>query len=217
MLAYGLFLAAVVLLGAYPPTDSFPYAVALSQGPLLVILVLGCAFIFAVDSVSREHEKGTAQLLFGTPASRGALLGAKALVPLLVWFVTVAALAAAYLTLGLGTQFALLWLVALCCATLLFLSTLGLLLLISAAVKGRGAPFVGVMAILFIFFSSGYFPVELAGGLRWLSPAYHEYLLAEDLLDGALGSPLPLALLILEAAAFFGLALWAFKRSEVSS
>lgn len=216
VLAYSLFLAAVIMLGAYVPRDGFPYELSLSQGPLLMILVLGCAFIFAVDAVSREHEKGTAPLLFGTPASRGAMLAAKALVPVTAWAATFVALSVSYLTQGLGSQFAILWLVGLLCATLLFLAALGLLLLISAAVKGRGAPFAGVVAVLFMFFSSGYFPVDIAGAVRWLSPAYHEYLLFDDLLDGALGSPLPLALLVLEIVVFFGLALWAFKRSEVS-
>jgi ABC-type transport system involved in multi-copper enzyme maturation permease subunit len=216
VLAYSLFLAAVIILGAYVPRDSFPYELSLSQGPLLMILVLGCAFIFAVDAVSREHEKGTAPLLFVTPASRGTMLAAKALVPVAAWAATFAALSVSYMSQGLGTQFAILWLVSLLCATLLFLAALGLLLLISAAVKGRGAPFAGVVAVLFMFFSSGYFPVDMAAAVRWLSPAYHEYLLFDDLLDGALGSPLPLALLVLEIVAFFGLALWAFRRSEVS-
>ena len=216
VLAYALFLAAVVMLGSYLPQDRFPYELALSQGPLLMLLVLGCAFVFAVDTVSREHEKGTAPLLFGTPAGRGAILGAKAMVPLTAWLATLVALSASYLTQGLGPQFATIWLAGLLCATLLFLAVLGLLLLISAAVKGRGAPFAGVVAVMFMFFCSGYFPVDISAGVRWLSPAYHEYLLFDDVLDGALDSALPLAVLVLEIAIFFGLALWAFRRSEVS-
>jgi len=216
VLAYSLFLAAVVLLGAYLPADSFPYEVALSQGPLLLLLVLGCAFIFAVDSVSREHERGTAPLVFGTQASRAALLGAKALVPLAAWHCTVAALAAAYLSQGQGAQFGWLVLAALGSATMLFLAVLGLMLLVSAAVRGRGAPFAGLVVVLFIFFSSGYFPAGIAEGVRWLSPGYHGYLVVTDLGDGALDSALPLALLAAEAAVFMLLAYWAFRQSEVS-
>ena len=216
VLAYALFLAAVVLLGASPPSDSFPYELSLSQGPLVMLLVLGCAFIFAVDSVSREHERGTAPLVFGTPASRGALLGAKALVPVVAWLLTVAALAAAYMTQGLGAQFAYQWLANLACATLLFLAVLALMLLVSAAVKGKGAAFAGLVLVLFIFFSSGYLPVGLAEGVRWLSPGYHQYLMVTDLGDGALDAPLPLLALLVEAALFMLLAFWAFRQSEVS-
>jgi ABC-type transport system involved in multi-copper enzyme maturation permease subunit len=216
VLAYSLFLAAVVLLGASLPSDSFPYELSLSQGPLVMLLVLGCAFIFASDSVSREHERGTAPLVFGTQASRGALLGAKALVPAFAWLLTVAALAASYLTQGLGAQFALQWLANLACATLLFLAVLSLMLLVSATVKGKGAAFAGLVVVLFIFFSSGYLPVGLAEGVRWLSPGYHEYLMVTDLGDGSLDSPLALLALITEAVVFLLLAFWAFRRSEVS-
>jgi ABC-type transport system involved in multi-copper enzyme maturation permease subunit len=216
VLAYALFLSAVVLLGASLPPDSFPYELALSQGPLVLLLVLGCAFIFGVDSVSREHERGTAPLVFGTQASRGALLGAKAVVPLAAWLLTVGALAAAYLSQGQGTQFAWQWLATLAGATLLFLAVLALMLLVSASVRGRGAPFAGLVVVLFIFFSSGHFPVGLADGARWLSPGYHSYLLATDLADGAMDSLLPMAALLAEAAVFAILAYWAFRRSEVS-
>jgi len=216
VLAYSLFLAAVILLGASLSSDSFPYELSLSQGPLVMLLVLGCAFIFAVDTVSREHERGTAPLVFGTPASRGALLGAKALVPVVAWLLTVAALAAAYLTQGLGAQFAYHWLANLACATLLFLAVLALMLLVSAAVKGKGAAFAGLVVVLFIFFSSGYLPVGLAEGVRWLSPGYHQYLMVTDLGDGSLEAPLPLLALLVEAAVFMLLAFWAFRRSEVS-
>jgi ABC-type transport system involved in multi-copper enzyme maturation permease subunit len=88
VLTYALFLAAVVLLGASPEQDGFPYELSVSQGPLVLLLVLGCSFIFGVDTVSREHERGTAPLLFGTPARRGELLGAKALVPVFAWLLT---------------------------------------------------------------------------------------------------------------------------------
>jgi len=216
VLAYALFLAAVVLLGASLPADDFPYELSLTQGPLVLLLVLGCAFIFAVDTVSREHERGTAPLVFGTPASRGALLGAKALVPIVAWLLTLAALAASYLAQGLGAQFAWQWLARLGCATLLFLAVLALMLLVSAAVKGRGAAFAGLVVVLFIFFSSGYLPVGLAEGVRWLSPGYHEYLMVTDLGDGSLESALPLSALLLEAAVFAVLAYWAFRQSEVS-
>ena len=216
VLAYSLFVAAVVLLGASLPTDSFPYELSLSQGPLLMLLVLGCAFIFASDSVSREHERGTAPLVFGTPASRGALLGAKALVPLVAWLLTAAALAASYLSQGLGTQFVWQWLANLACATLLFLAVLALMLLVSSAVKGKGAAFAGLVVVLFIFFSSGYLPVGLAEGVRWLSPGYHQYLMVTDLGDGSLEAPLPLLALLVETAVFILLAFWAFRRSEVS-
>jgi ABC-type transport system involved in multi-copper enzyme maturation permease subunit len=216
VLAYALFLAAVILLGSYISPDDFPYELAISRGPLLLLLALGCAFIFAADAVSREHERGTAPMLFGTPAGRGALLGAKALVPAAAWGATVAALAASYLSQGLGAQFAAVWLWELVCATLLFGAALGLLLLISAAVKGRGAPFAGVVVVLFMFLSSGYFQADIAGGVRILSPSYHEYLLFDDILDGALDSSLPALLLVAETVLFFGLAVWAFKRSEVS-
>jgi ABC-type transport system involved in multi-copper enzyme maturation permease subunit len=216
VLAYALFLAAVLLLGSYVSRDDFPYEIATSQGPLLVLLALGCAFIFAADAVSKEHERGTAPMLFGTPARRWALLGAKALVPAAAWAATVAALAVSYLSLGLGAQTVSLLLVELLCATLLFGAALGILLFISAAVKGRGAPFAGVVAVMFLFISSGYLPVDIAGGVRMLSPSYHEYLLFDDLLDGALDSALPAALLVVETVAFFALALWMFWRSEVS-
>ena len=216
VLAYALFLAAVLLLGSYVSRDDFPYGIAISQGPLLVLLALGCAFIFAADAVSREHERGTAPMLFGTPARRWALLGAKALVPAAAWAATVAALAVSYLSLGLGAQTVSLLLVELLCATLLFGAALGILLFISAAVKGRGAPFAGVVAVMFLFISSGYLPVDIAGGVRMLSPSYHEYLLFDDILDGALDSALPAALLVVETVAFFALALWMFRRSEVS-
>ena len=216
VLAYALFLAAVMLLGSIVSRDGFPYEIAVSQGPLLVILALGCAFIFGADAVSREHEKGTAPMLFGTPAGRWALLGAKAVVPAAAWAATVAALAASYLSLGLGAQFAAIFAIELLCATLLFGAALGLLLFISAAVKGRGAPFAGVVAVMFMFICSGYLPADIAGGVRMLSPSYHEHLLFDDLLDGALDSALPAVLLVLETVVFFGLALWAFKRSEVS-
>jgi ABC-type transport system involved in multi-copper enzyme maturation permease subunit len=216
VLAYSLFLAAVILLGAYLPPDSFPYELSLSQGPLVILVVLGCAFIFAIDSVSREHERGTAPLVFGTQASRGVLLGAKALVPLAAWLVTLAALAAAYLTQGMGPQFAWQWLATLGCATLLFLAVLALMLLVSAAVRGRGAAFAGLVVVMFIFFSSGYIPLGLAGGVRWLSPGYHDYLMVTDIGDGALDSPLPLVALVAESMVFMLLAYWAFRRSEVS-
>ncbi len=216
VLAYSLFLAAVVLLGANLPSDSFPYEVSLSQGPLVLLLVLGCAFIFAVDSVSREHERGTAPLVFGTPAPRAAILGAKALVPLAAWLLTVGALAAAYLCPGQGAQFGWQVLASLVSATLLFLSVLGLMLLVSAAVRGRGAPFAGLVVVLFIFFSSGYFPAGMAGSVRWLSPGYQDYLMVTDLGDGSLDSALPLIALVAEAAIFMFLAFWAFRRSEVS-
>ena len=49
VLAYSLFLAAVILLGASLPLDSFPYELSLAQGPLVLLLVLGCAFIFASE------------------------------------------------------------------------------------------------------------------------------------------------------------------------
>jgi len=216
VLAYSLFLAAVILLGASLPLDSFPYELSLAQGPLVLLLVLGCAFIFASDSVSREQERGTAPLVFGTPASRGAMLAAKALVPLAAWLLTVAALAASYLTQGLGAQFAWQWLANLACATLLFLAVLSLMLLVSSAVKGKGASFAGLVVVLFIFFSSGYLPVGLAEGVRWLSPGYHQYLMVTDLGDGSLEAPLPMVALLLEAAVFMLLAFWAFRRSEVS-
>jgi ABC-type transport system involved in multi-copper enzyme maturation permease subunit len=215
VLAYALFLAAVVLLGASLPADSFPHELSLSQGPLVLLLVLGCAFIFAVDSVSREFERGTAPLVFGTPASRGALLGAKAALPLSAWLLTLGALAAAYLSQGQGAQFAWQWLAALACATLLFLAVLALMLLVSAAVRGRGAAFAGLVVVLFIFFSSGYLPVGLAEGVRWLSPGYHDYLMVTDLGDGALDSLLPLLALLAEAVVSSVLAYWAFRRSEV--
>ncbi|MBM4249801.1 MAG: hypothetical protein FJ149_10310 [Euryarchaeota archaeon] len=216
VLAYCFFLAAVVLLGATLPQDSFPYELALSQGPLVVLLVLGCAFVFGVDSVSREHERGTAPLVFGTPAPRWALLGAKALVPLAAWLLTVAALAASYLTRGYGTQFGGQMLAALGCATLLFLAALSLMLLVSGAVRGRGAPFAGLVVILFVFFASGYLPVGLAEGVLWLSPGYYQYLLVTDLGDGALDGALPLAALLSESVLFMALAYWAFRRGEVS-
>lgn len=181
----------------------------------MLLAALGCAFVFGVDSVSREHERGTAPLLFGTPASRWVMLGAKALVPILAWLLSLAALSAAYLSQALGDEFAALWAARLASATLLFLAALSLLLLISAAVRGRGAPFVGLVAVLFIFFTSGYFPVELAGGVNALSPGYHEYLTTTDIVDGALDSPLPAAALALEAAVFLALAGWVFRRSEV--
>lgn len=215
VLAYSLFLAALLLLGSYLPPDTFPYKTAISQGPLVVLAALGCAFVFGVDAISREHERGTAPLLFGTPASRGVMLAAKALVPIIAWLLTLAALCAVYLTQGLGEQFAILWLARLLSATLLFFAGLSLLLLISAAVRGRGAPFAGLVAVLLIFFTSGYFPVEMAGGAMILSPGYHEYLTTVDLVDGALDSPLPAAALALEAAAFAALAGWFFRRSEV--
>jgi ABC-type transport system involved in multi-copper enzyme maturation permease subunit len=216
VLAYCFFLAAVILLGSNISLDDFPYEVATSQGPLLTILALGCAFIFAADAVSREHERGTAPMLFGTPARRWALLGAKALVPAVAWAFTVSALAVSFLSLGLGTQFAVIFMVELLCATLLFGAAVGLLLFISAAVKGRGAPFAGVVAVMFMFISSGYIPVDIAGGVRMLSPSYQEYLLFDDLLDGALDSALPAILLLAEIVIFFWLAMWAFRRSEVS-
>lgn len=216
VLAYCLFLAAVILLGASLPPDSFPHELMLSQGPLVMLLLLGCAFIFASDSVSREHERGTAPLVFGTPAPRAALLGAKALVPVVAWLLTVAALAASYMSQGLGGQFAWQVLASLACATLLFLAVLSLMLLVSAAVKGKGAAFAGLVVILFIFFSSGYVPVGSAEGVRWLSPGYHQYLMATDLGDGSLESPLPVAALLLEATVFMLLAFWAFRRSEVT-
>lgn len=216
VLAYAFFLAAVILLGSYVSRDDFPYETALAQGPLLTLLALGCAFIFAADAVSREHERGTAPMLFGTPAKRWTLLGAKAIVPVVAWAFTVAALAAAFLSLGLGSQFAVLFLVELGCATLLLGAAVGILLFISAAVKGRGAPFAGVVVVLFMFMSSGYIPLDLAGGARMLSPSYHEYLLFDDLVDGALDSALPVILLLLEIVMFFWLAMWAFRRSEVS-
>lgn len=215
VLAYAFFLAAVILLGAYVSRDDFPYGTATSQGPLLLLLALGCAFIFAADAVSREHERGTAPMLFGTQAQRWAILGAKAVVPSAAWALTVAALAASYLSSGLGAQFMTVFFVQLLCASLLFAAALGLLLFISAAVKGRGAPFAGVVAVMFMFISSGYFPVDVAGGVRMLSPSYHEYLLFDDLLDGALDSALPAILLVSETVIFFALALWMFKRSEV--
>ncbi len=215
LLAYFLFLAAVILLSTPLPLDSFPYEVALSQGPLVLLAALGCAFVFRVDSVSREHERGTAALLFGTPASRWVMIGAKALVPILVWLLSLAALSAAYLSQGLGEQFSVLWLSRLLSATLLFLAALSLLLLISAAVRGRGAPFAGLVAVLLIFFTSGYFPVQLAGGVTALSPGYHERLTTTDIMDGALDSPLPAAALALETVVFLALAGWAFRRSEV--
>jgi len=216
VVAYAFFLAAVILLGTNISRDDFPYEAAMAQGPLLTLLALGCAFIFASDAVSREHERGTAPVIFGTPARRWTLLGAKAIVPAVAWAFTVAALAASFLSLGLGGQFAVLFLAELGCATMLFGVSVGLLLFISAAVKGRGAPFAGVVVVLFMFISSGYIPVDVAGGARMLSPSYHEYLLFDDLLDGALDSALPLGLLVLEAVMFFWLAMWAFRRSEVS-
>jgi ABC-2 type transport system permease protein len=217
VLAYGLFLAAVVLLGASLPDDGFPYELALSQGPLLVLLVLGCVFIFTADSVSRERERGTAALVFGTPASRGILLWAKAVVPATAWLLTLAALAASYLSQGLGAQFAALWLVHLLTATVLFVAVLALMLLVSAAVRGRGASFAGLIAALFVFFSSGYLPVGLSGNVMWLNPGYCEYMTASDLMDGRLDSPLPLMLLVAETLILFGLAYLAFRRSEVSA
>jgi ABC-type transport system involved in multi-copper enzyme maturation permease subunit len=215
VLTYALFLAAVILLGSSLEQDSFPYELSLSQGPLVLLLVLGCSFIFGVDSVSREHEKGTAPLIFGTPARRGQLLGAKALVPVIAWLLTLLALAASYLAQGMGNLFATLWLIRLGCATLLFFVVLALQLLLSAAMSGKGAAFAGLVIVLFVFFTSGYLPVGLGESVLLVSPGYHEYLAVTDLMDGTLDSPVYVLALLVEALVFSALAFWSFKRSEV--